>query len=138
MPRIYKRYDQSDLRPIKSLYKDGFVTVDNYIAELIFQRRAVYNKTTLPHQFWNSPKYKQQYVIQIIHINKLLERISSSAIIRAFKDSKAISVLNKKLVELAEQYQAELDNQVKIVEKTELPTDKPSKPFGKTNPLTEL
>lgn len=120
------------------MYKDGYVTVDNYIAELIFQRRAEYNKTTLPFQFWNNAKYKKDYVIQLIHINKLLERLSSSAIIKAFKNSKAISILNKKMVTLAEEYQKELDSKEKIIDKSDLKSEKPSSPFGQINRLTEL
>lgn len=126
------------MRPFKSIYKDGYVTVDNYIAELFFQRRAEFNKSALPQQFWNNPKYKQQYVIQLIHINKLLECVSSSAIIKAFKATKACSILNKELVAKAIVFQEEMDKVQKEITQKEVVSEKPSAPFGERSRLTEL
>lgn len=138
MPKTYKRYDQTDIRPFKSIYKDGYVTVDNYIAELIFQRRSEYNNISLPHRFWNDPKYKNLYIAQIVHINRLLEKVSSAAILKAFKESKAASILNKKLQELAIQFQSEMDKTQRVLEKKEEDIQKPTIPFGQQNRLTEL
>ncbi len=136
---MFKRYDQSDLRPMKSAYKAGHVTIDNFIAEMFFKRRAEFSKAALPQQFWNLPKYKKLYIIQIVNINRLLERMSSTAIIKAFNDTNACSVMNKEFVALAEKYQAELDLKEKVVEKTlEVESKPPSKSFGKVNRLSEL
>ena len=134
-----KRYDQTDLRPFKSIYKEGHVTVDNYIAELFFQRRAKFRKEALPQQFWNVPKYKKLYVIQIIHINRLLERVSSAAIIKAIGQTNACSILNKELVALIEKIQAEMDANPKEIEQTvSVEIKAPSTPYGKINRLSEL
>jgi hypothetical protein len=139
LPKTYKRYDQTDTRPFKSIYKEGYVTVDNYIAELFFQRRAEWNKSALPRQFWNTPQYKKQYTIQLIHINRLLERVSSSAILKAFKEVPSLSILNKNLVARAEAIQVELDKMVKtIIPTEEAELAKPTPSFGKPNRLTEL
>lgn len=136
---MFIRYDQSDLRPFKSAYKVGYVTVDNFIAELFFKRRAEFSKTALPQSFWNLPKYRHLYVIQLVSINRLLERVSSAAIIKAFKQTNACSALNKELIALAESIQAEFDSKQKVVEKTkEVHVKTPTKAFGKNNRLSEL
>lgn len=136
---MFIRYDQSDLRPFKSSYKVGYVTVDNFIAELFFKRRAEFSKCALPQSFWNLPKYRHLYIIQLVNINRLLERVSSAAIIRAFKETNACSALNKELITLAESIQAEFDSKQKVVEKTkEVRVEPPTKAFGKNNRLSEL
>ena len=76
--------------------------------------------------------------MQIIHTKKLLAKVDASCVLKAFKETKACSILNKELVSKAEQFQIELENTTKIVEKTpEVKLIKPSK-FGKANRLTEL
>lgn len=136
---MFTRYDQSDLRPFKSAYKVGYVTVDNFIAELFFKRRSEFSKAALPQSFWNLPKYQHLYVMQLILINRLLERVSSAAIIKAFKQTNACSAANKELIALAEGIQAGFDSKQKIVEKTkEVRVEAPTKAFGKNNRLSEL
>jgi hypothetical protein len=121
------------------MYKEGCVTVDNFIAEMIFKRRAEFNKEALPQSFWNNPKYKGTYLKEIIGINRLLERMCSSCIIKAFNKTKACSITNPALVSLAEQYQKEMGDINKIVTKTEeKAVQTPQKPFGKVNRLSEL
>lgn len=133
-----KRYDQSETRPFKSIYKEGYITPADYIVELIFQRRSEFNHEALPQSFWNSSKFKHLYVMQIIHTKKLLTRVDASCVLKAFKQTKACSILNKELVSKAEQFQMELEQTQKIVELTpKVELTKPSK-YGKTNRLTEL
>jgi hypothetical protein len=136
---MYKRYDQSDLRPFQSMYKEGHVTVDNYIAEMLFKRRAEFSGKALPQSFWNNPKFRQAYIIELTRINKLLERVCSSCIIKAFNQTKACSVKNPDLIRLAEKFQQEMEDKKKVIEKTEeKPAVGPTKPFGKVNKLSEL
>ena len=121
------------------MYKEGCVTVDNYIAEMIFKRRAEFSKEALPQAFLNNPKYKGTYLKEIIGINRLLERVCSSCIIKAFSKTNACSITNPALVSLAEKYQQEMEDVRKVVTKTEEKTvEAPQKPFGKVNRLSEL
>ena len=126
------------MRPFPSMYKEGCVTVDNYIAEMLFKRRAEFNKSALPQSFWNNPKFKKDYQLEIMRINKLLERVCSSCILKAFKQTNACSVKNPQLVALAEKFQQEMEDSQKIIEKSKEEVVVPTKPFGKVNRLSEL
>lgn len=130
---------QSDSHPFKSMYKEGYITVANHIAELIFQRRAQFSKSALPQSFWNLPKYKTLYGVQLKNINNLLERVDATCILKAFNETNCCTILNPKLVELAEKYQSVLENTQKIVTKTgDVAASRPSTPMGKVNRLSEL
>ena len=120
------------------MYKEGTVTVDNFIAEMIFKRRAEYSKSALPQSFWNNPKYKKDYQLEIMRINRLLERVCSSCILKAFKQTKACSVKNPELIALAEKFQQDMEDNQKIITKSVEEVKAPTKPFGKVNRLSEL
>lgn len=130
---------QSEKFPFKSLYKEGYVSTPNYIAELIFQRRAHFSKKALPQSFWNLPKYGKLYGIQVTHISRLLERVDASCILKAFAETNCCTILNPILVTLAEKYQRELETTKKLVTKSggEAST-RPSQTVGKSSRLSEL
>ena len=74
-----------------------------------------------------------------MRINKLLERVCSSCILKAFKQTNACSVKNPQLVALAEKFQQEMEDNQKIIEKSKVEEVViPTKPFGKVNRLSEL
>ncbi len=135
-----RRFDQSDKRPFKSLFKEGYVTEADYIAELLFKRRGEVSKNSLPQSFWNVPKFRQQYVGQIVHINKMLKEYSVAVLIKAVTDSKyALSITNKEIKRLADIYREEEKHRDKVFEaKTEEVKKAPSVTFGKPNRLGEL
>ncbi len=135
-----RRFDQSDKRPFKSLFKEGYVTEADYIAELLFKRRGEVSKNSLPQSFWNVPKFRNQYVGQIVHINKMLKEYSVSVLIKAVTDAKyALSITNKEIKRLADIYNEEEKKRDKVFEvKTEEVKKAPSITFGKPNRLGEL
>lgn len=123
--------DQSEKRPFKSLYKEGYVTGPNYLCELIFQRRGEFDKNAVPQSMWNSPKFKQQYVGQIVHINKLLKEYEISTLITAFNATRVLSVTNPKYLEKVKEIHAAKANKTKIIEQTSLDQEvKPKTAFG--------
>jgi hypothetical protein len=87
-----RKFDQSDKRPHKSLYKIGYVSSADYICELIFKIRADVFKSVYPESFWNTGKYKGQYVGQKIQASKLLKEYSPAAIIEAVKKIRPIKL----------------------------------------------
>jgi hypothetical protein len=135
-----RRFDQSDKRPFKSLFKEGYVTEADYIAELLFKRRGEFSKNSLPQSFWNSPKFKNLYVGQIVHINKMLKEYSVAVLIKAVQQAKfALSITNKEIKRLADIFKEEESQRDKILEvKTEEVKKAPSITFGKPNRLGEL
>ena len=123
--------DQSEKRPFKSLYKEGYVTGPNYLCELIFQRRGEFDKNAVPQSMWNNPKFKQQYVGQIVHINKLLKEYEISTLITAFNATRVLSVTNPKYLEKVKEIHAAKANKTKIIEQTSLDQEvKPKTAFG--------
>lgn len=51
------------------------VTVAQYLAELMCERRAKQEKRNLPPQFWKNEVWKKIFVQQVISANKLLSRL---------------------------------------------------------------
>jgi hypothetical protein len=133
-----KRYDQSEARPFKSLYKEGYITAPNYLCELIFQRRGEYDKNAVPQELWLNKKFKGQYVGQLININKLLKTYSISTLISAFKESKALSVTNPAYIKIVERIHLAKTDKEKVIEKSKVEFNKPREAFGKKNKLGDL
>lgn len=134
-----RRFDQSDKRPFKSLFKEGYVTEADYIAELLFKRRGEFDKNSLPQSFWNVPKFRKLYVGQIIHINKLLKEYSAAVLIRAVNESKyALSITNPRIKELADKFREEERLREKVLEAPKEEKKIPTVTHGKVNRLGEL
>ena len=134
-----KRYDQSETRPFKSIYMDGYITPPNYLCELIFQRRGEYDKNAMPQWLWQNPKFKSKYVGQLTKINKLLKTYEFSTLLKAFSQTKVLSVDNPDfLLEAEKIHQGKLGFE-KITSKVENDgLEKPKPAFGKVNKLREL
>jgi hypothetical protein len=123
--------DQSEKKPFKSIYKEGYVTGPNYLCELIFQRRGEFDKNAVPQSMWNNPKFKQQYVGQLVHINKLLKEYEISTLITAFNATRVLSVTNPKYLEKVREIHAQKIDQIRIIQQTESdPETKPKTAFG--------
>lgn len=100
-----RKLDQTDKRPHKSLYKGGYVTSADYICELIFKIRAEIFKTVYPESFWNTGKFKGQYVGQKIQASKLLKKYSPASIIRAVKQVRPVKLNDPKLKPVIEKFE---------------------------------
>jgi hypothetical protein len=72
-----------------SPYSPGkWVTAAQYITELICVRAAKKEDKDLPVKFWNIKKWRNYYLFQIKHCNRLLKEYDAKDIIRALKSDK--------------------------------------------------
>ena len=122
----------SDVKPYKSIFKEGYVTPANYITELVFQKRnEAFNSGRCPERFWIDPKYTGPYRGQVIQAGKLLKKYKASWIIKAIKapETKYIHKLqDKKLIPIIEKF--EKSDKDLTFEKSEAIINKPIKAFG--------
>lgn len=127
-----RKFDQSEDRPFKSFFKEGYITAADYICELVFKKRASISKTAVPESFWNSEEYKKQYVGQAIHARRLLKSYPVSVIIKAFENTPyCLSLTNDKMKPLLEKYKKEFDDTEVKITKTEEVIETPRKQIGK-------
>jgi hypothetical protein len=90
------------------------VTAAQYITELICENKAKRDKTDLHYRFWLNNKWSLYYRNQIASANKLLEKYSDSAIVKALKDDQASKIYSLRaphLIPIIEQQQKILDSQ---------------------------
>jgi len=134
-----RKFDQSELRPYKSAFKEGYITEADYICELLFIRRKEYDRSgSLPQKFWNTDKYRQLYVGQIVNIKRLLREYSGFAVVTAVRGSRALSITNKELLRDIERIDAKQKRVQKVIKKVEPSEAKPIRPRGNKNRLDEL
>lgn len=127
-----RRFDQSEDRPFKSFFKEGYIGSADYICELVFKKRASISKSAVPESFWNSDEYKKQYVGQAIHARRLLKQYPASVIIKAFENTPyCLSLSNAKMKPLLERYKKEFDETEVKITKTEEVIETPRKQVGK-------
>lgn len=132
---------QSEKRPYKSFFKEGYVTEANYIVELIFKKRfEELSKESCPQKFWNDDSQKGPYRGQIIAASRLLKKYHGSSIIKAIKSPKAkyiFKLQDPKLKPIIESFESTY-KETEVI-KTEKKETKHMKPFGKSkNRLSDL
>ncbi len=77
----------------ESKYATGtFVSDGQYLAELICEKIAAKNKEKLPYKFWAWPVWKNTFLLQLAHANKLLKEFDVFVIIKALKDKRAYKI----------------------------------------------
>lgn len=127
-----RKFDQSDERPFKSSFKEGYISAADYLCELVFKKRAAVSKTPVPESFWNSEDYKKQYVGQAIHARRLLKTYPVSVVIKAFENTPyCLSLTNPKMKPLLEKYKKEFDETKTQIIKTEETIEQPRKQMAK-------
>lgn len=81
------------MKKYPSKYSNGKqVSAAQYITEIICENRAKILKKDLHHRFWTTKEWSQYYRNQISSANKLLEKYSDTAIIRALNNPKASKI----------------------------------------------
>lgn len=76
-----------------SKYSNGkYVTVAQYITELICENKAKQEKKDLYFKFWTSKEWSLYYRNQIATANKLVKQYNPQAIIRALKTTQATKI----------------------------------------------
>lgn len=105
-----------------SKYSDNYVTLPQYLAELMCERRAANLKIELPRFFWNTLQlWKQYYFYQLGIANRLVKQYDPGLILRAINELKYIYSLNiKKLIVLIKEYEKE---PAKLVEEVVQPIE---------------
>jgi hypothetical protein len=136
------KFTQTETRPYKSIYKEGYVTEANYITEVIFKKRSEkFDSGKLPENFWQSAKHKGAYTGQLIQASRLLKKYKGKSIIDAINCPRASYIFklqDKKLVPLIEEF--EKINIDKVIETTETVeyVKRVTPTFGKKNRLGGL
>lgn len=99
---------QTDKSRYPSLFTDKFITLPQYLAELMCDRRAKTLKRDLPKQFWNNiPEWKNYFMFQLREARQLCNKYSEHSIYQAVNELKyAYSLRTKKLVILIQKYES--------------------------------
>jgi hypothetical protein len=100
-----------------SRYSNGKkVSAAQYITELICENKAKQDGIDLHYRFWANPSWSTYYRNQIGSANKLLQKFSETAIIRALNTKEAVKIYSLRaphLIPIIEQQQAILESQNK-------------------------
>lgn len=75
-----------------SLYSDGWVTSNQYILELICEKKARKENKDLPKYFWRLKEWEKFFVMQTRKCSQLLKKYDERAIIAALKNKKTWNV----------------------------------------------
>jgi hypothetical protein len=79
----------SEKSPYKSRYGGGYISIPQYIAEVVCQKIAFNKNQELPQKFWDLPEWKRTFLLQIRHANSLLKIYHPRAIVQALRDERA-------------------------------------------------
>lgn len=124
--------EQTEASRYQSKYGGGFITPQAYIVEMICERMAQKNKTTLPVKFWNTPKWKKIFLTQLLAATSLLKIYSAPAIIAGLKRSyQTYSLHAKWLDDIFKEEQTKLDiiEVKKKMTPQPLPAEQPAEPI---------
>lgn len=94
-----KWYEQTDDRGYPSKYSPGkFVTGAQYLIELICERKAHLNHTTLPIYFWRDEKWEKEFKAQTRCINALLRMYDLRALVHVLHNNPKVYSLRATFV----------------------------------------
>ena len=90
----------------------GWVRADQYIIELVCEKKAKTLKKELPIKFWSNPEWEKFFKSQLRKCKSLLQKYSSEAIIKALQDKRSwniYSLFAPWLEDVIKEYQTTLD-----------------------------
>ena len=123
---------------------------DQYLVELIIQRRAEKKKIKLPDRFWSSKNIQYTYWSKIFfseckHAKPLFQKYDPECVICAFQSfdcRNILSAANKQLDRISQEFQRRKDLTDSTKEANVVVTTSvnivPNKPSGKANRLSKL
>lgn len=121
------------------------ITDAQYVTEELCSHIASQDRTSLCSQFWQLPKWKKVFQVQVIYAARLLRFYSVEAILLAIHDARCKwikSLTNKKLITVTKEYQQKLNDKDSLpLTTTEAISEnlaKPRKKAIKKNALTKL
>lgn len=121
-----------------------YCTCAAYVAEIMCKRNAENkNEGSLPYKFWNSGKWKWTFTRQLIAANKLIEKFSERALVRAVSSpefNRIFSLNHPKCSSIIKRYQLLLIEEDKNRQELEVKPDpkRRKKSYGKKNLLSKL
>jgi hypothetical protein len=148
--------EESEKTPYKSKYKEGYINAQNYIVELIFEKRNNhFNQGKAPESFWNSEKYQGIYKKELFGVNRLLKLYHADSVIKAFTSPEAKYILkiaynrtwddkkfvteNSKLFSIIRKFESmRVEKEIVKVEVKQEEVAKPFSPTKKTNIFKDL
>ena len=72
--------------PYQSRYSDSFVRPDQYILELICEKKARCEGKDLPRKFWNQKEWSAFFRRYLRQVQKLLKTYDHRAVVQAYKN----------------------------------------------------
>lgn len=98
---------QTEKRPYLSRFGAGNISPVQWLAESMCDRLARRDKVTLPHHFWNLPRWEKQFVLQTVHAAKLLKSYPIEFILAALRTTQGKTIYSlgfrSKLIPLIEE-----------------------------------
>jgi hypothetical protein len=101
----------------ESRYGGGWVAPQQILAEVMCERQAAKEKTSLPAKFWELPRWKKTFLHQLRLALKLLEKYHPSVVSRAIRSQEGKKIFSfgapffkDALVREQEKYDAEIAN----------------------------
>lgn len=124
------------------------VRADQFLVELIIQRRAQRQNIILPPRFWSNPAFQTWTRIfgsELRHCKPLFSKYDAECIIDAYQSHECKSILsstNKQFEKIIREFQRRKDLIKETQEKIEIVaqsvTELPRKPTGQKNKLSKL
>lgn len=71
-----------------SRYSDSFITIQQYITEILCELTAKQDNKRLPFKFWELPEWNKLYRRYIADCNKFLKKYSAEVILETLKDNR--------------------------------------------------
>lgn len=114
--------EQSKKNCYPSKYSNNqWIRPDQYIIEIICEKKAKKDNIDLPLQFWKNKEWEKFFKSQLRKCRSLLKKYSHVAIVKALKDQRAYSIYSlfaPWLEDIIQSYQHEID---RVVVKQESP-----------------
>jgi len=85
---------QTEKSRIESKYGGGWVTYQQWLAELMVARQAGLKGEALPSKFWQKEPYKRKFLSQVRFASELVRLYSFAAICRALKSPQGKKVFS--------------------------------------------
>jgi len=134
--------NQTDKSRYPSMYSPGgFVTAAQYIIERVCEKKAQNEGKDLPVKFWNNPEWAKYYKGQLRKCHSLLKKYDATAIVKALRDRRTYTVYSlfaPWLIPVIEEYQKELDAEVRVAPEVDRKEEKKTRTKPKKTKLSAL
>jgi len=135
--------NRSESSRYKSPSTGDYCTSAQYVAELMCQRMAEKsNEGSLAYKFWNTPKWKKTYQLQVIEANRLTNKHDDRAVVAALNTARGKKIYSLRfpgLEDLIRAEEARLQKESSSAKEYKDSTEsQPRKPYGKQTKIGKL